>query len=418
MLSDFRTKTSALWALRRVSVLLVCGLLTVACHGAPHAPSATGTGSAGPAKHEQSRIFFPPTVDTYDLTLTQTDRDHLAELHALRQIDACGFVEQENFGDRTPPPALHSHKDYSYTYTVGWIDVGPIGPGLDPVGGDSCLIALPANKMGLAVEVWPGDPGRFVDDTFSPDPSHPGVTKSTTWRTCTFRVALPLTALTGAPRSMRDPVVQVTPINLETRWWNDDTSLCPLAGALAGDIVGLVRDKSIPVHAGHGGTPAKFLTGDPCATAPDLRAVGLIWHDPPNGVQYPTTWRHPGVCNLRLTSADKYPDVRAAVVKYGLVAWSDKIIDEISDERPGSVLTRDEHDGVTLFDFTSNSATGCWSYVLARTNLHFEPITVGAGAPGLPTSTPMVTIRLDTPAGTNCAEVAKQAALDAVKRAT
>jgi hypothetical protein len=407
-------------ALRCASVLLVCGVLTVACHGAPHAPSATGTSPASPVKPDQSKVFFPATVDTYGLTLAQTDRDHLAELYALRQIDPCGFVDQQTpgFVDR-PPPALHSHKDYSYTYADGAIDLGPIGPGLDPVGGDSCLIALPATKMGLVLAVWPGDPDRYGDDTFSPDPSHPGVARSTTWGRCVFRVALPLTGLTGAPKSMRDPVLQVDVINLETHRWNvNDTSLCGLAEALAGDIAGLVRDKGIPVHAGHGGTAAKFLTGDPCATAPDLRAVGFIWHDPPSRVQYPTTWRHPGICNLRLTKADNGSKGPSAVVKYGLVAWSDKIIDEISGETPGSVLTRGARDGVTLFDFTRNYETGCWSYVLARTNLHIEPIVVGAGAPGLPTSTPMVTIRLDTPAGSNCSEIAKQAALAAVKRGT
>src|SRR4051812_19237393 len=104
---------------RRLSVLLVCGALTVACHGAPHNPSATGTSSAGPAKPDQSRVFFPATVDGYGLTLTQTDRDHLAELYALRQIDPCGFVDQQTpgFVDRVPP-ALQGHKDYSYNYTA------------------------------------------------------------------------------------------------------------------------------------------------------------------------------------------------------------------------------------------------------------------------------------------------------------
>ncbi|HTQ20425.1 hypothetical protein, partial [Mycobacterium sp.] len=263
-----------------------------------------------------------------------------------------GFVDR-------PPPALHNQKDYSYTYADGGISVGPL---LHPMGGDACLIALPATKMGLLLEVWPGDPDRYGDAMLSPDPSHPGVMKSTTWGKCVFRLALPLAGLAGAPKPMRDRVLQLTPMNIENRRWNDDASLCPLAEALAGDIADFVRDKGVPVRAGHGGSAAKFLTGDPCAAAPELHAVGFIWTDPPSKVQFPTTWRHPGTCNLRLTQADSDPEIGSAVVKYGLVAWSDRIIEGIAGQTPGVLLTRSERDGVTLFDFTGTNgpSVGAW----------------------------------------------------------
>lgn len=402
-------------ASKRVSALLICGLLTAACHEGPRAPSATVTSSA--AKPDQSAGFFPATVDTYGLAVTQTDRDHLAELYALRQIDPCGFVQRQTPGFVDgPAPALHGRTDYSFGYSAeGGVSIGPI---LHPLGGAGCLVALPATKMGLLLQVLPGDPDRYGDALLTPDPSYPGVLKSTSWGACVFRVGLPLTGLAGAPKSMRDPVVQLTSTDVERPRWNaDDTSLCPLAEALAGDIAAYVRDKGVPVHAGRRDTAAKFLTGDPCAAAPELQAVGFTWHDPPAKVQFPTTWRHPGTCQLRLTQADSYPQARSAVVKYGLVIWSDETVTGIADQTPGRAIVRSEHDGMTLFEVTGGNETGCYSDVVAKTYSAIEPVTVGTGAPGLRPATPVVTVHLSGPAGSDCGETARQTAVAAVKRA-
>jgi len=69
-----------------------------------------------------------------------------------------------------------------------------------------------------------------------------------------------------------------------------------------------------------------------------------------------------GTCNLRLTQADSDPEIGSAVVKYGLVAWSDRIIEGIAGQTPGVLLTRSERDGVTLFDFTGTNgpSVGAW----------------------------------------------------------
>src|SRR6185437_376215 len=158
------------------------------------------------------------------------------------------------------PSALQNRKDYSYNYTAsGGVF---IGDRLHPIGGDACGIAFASTKMGLSLEIRPGDGDRYGDDTFGPDSSHPGVMRSTTWGKCMFRVVLPLSGMTGAPKSMRDPSVQVTPMNVADETWNlDDTSLCSLAEALAADIAARVRDGGVPVHARHRSTAAKFLTG-------------------------------------------------------------------------------------------------------------------------------------------------------------
>ncbi|OHU93326.1 hypothetical protein [Mycobacterium talmoniae] len=384
------------------AALLVCGLVTAACHTPP--PDTT---SVQPAPPDQSTVFFPTTLDTYGLNLTQVDRDHLAELYALRQIDPCGFVDPQIL-------TANNHKDFSYTYSaVSEIEEAPasVSP-VAPLGGDACTIAFPSTQTGLSLQVLSGEP-RLNDQWFSPDSSHPGLTTRTS--PCMFRAALPLTGLAGAPKSMRDPVIEVDRVNITNGWLDfDDTSLCPLAEAIAADVAAHARQNGVAVYAAdRGAVAAKFLTSDPCAAAADLHAVGFVWKEPNPEAQSPTTWRHPGVCDLEFGDTTTDPDVLYAVVKYGLAAWSDTMITS-NYLRP---LSRSEQDGVALFDFTSDSEDGCGTFVVAKATVRIDPVRSGSGA-DLTAPTPVVTVKLTTPAGEDCAETAKQAALAAIKRAT
>ncbi|PQM44693.1 hypothetical protein C1Y40_05152 [Mycobacterium talmoniae] len=387
------------------AALLMCGVLAVACH--TPSPPAANTTSVQPAPPDQSTVFFPTTLDTYGLNLTQVDRNHLSELYALRQIDPCGFVDPQIL-------TANNHKDFSYTYSaVSEIEEAPasVSP-VAPLGGDACTIAFPSTQTGLSLQVLPGEP-RLNDQWFSPDSSHPGLTTRTS--PCMFRAALPLTGLAGAPKSMRDPVIEVDRVNITNGWLDfDDTSLCPLAEAIAADVAAHARQRGVAVHsADRGAVAAKFLTSDPCATAPDLHAVGFVWKEPNPEAQSPTTWRHPGVCNLEFANVNTDPDVLYAVVKHGLAAWSDAMITS-NYLRP---LGRSERDGVTLFDFTNSSDDGCGTFVIAKADVRIEPVRSGSGA-DLTAPTPVVIVKLGTPAGEDCAETARQAAFAAIKRAT
>ncbi len=379
-------------AMLRVAALLVCVVVTAACQ-TPEKPTPPN----------QSGIFFPATVATYGLALSQTDRDHLAELYALRQIDPCGFVDQKIL-------TANGHKDFSYSYTsVHEISDGAVPP-LFPLGGDGCTVALPAAKTGLALEIIPGEP-RGTDSQFSPDPTRPNVSKRLT-PSCGFRASIPLASVAGAPATMRNPMVEISPISVgDGRWEFDDTSLCGLAEAIAADIAAHIQERGIPVHSGSSSSATKFLTSDPCAAAVDLHAAGFDWHQPSPEAQWPTTWRHAGVCNLRL-QPDGSPAPATAVVRYGLAAWTDDILQPSSGQAPA----RSDRDGVELYDFSSGSGPGC--FVVAKSALHIEPVNVGSGAPGLAASSPVVTVRLSAPAGASCTDTAVPAALAAVKRAT
>lgn len=386
------------------SAVLVIGVSLAACDTqslTSQTPSSTDTSVDSP-QSDQSAVFFPATVDTYGLNLSQVDRDHLAELHALRQIDPCGFVDQQTL-------AANGHPDFSYTYTaVPSIESSGSSP-IAPLGGYGCNIAFPSAKAGLALQVLPGEP-RWNDAQFSPDPQHPDVTKQAA-PACTFRVALPLTNLAGAPPSMRDPLLEVMPANVADNTMNSDvTSECQIIEALADAVAARVEDAGVPVHSAQTSPVARFVSGDPCAAAADLPVTGFIWKEPNSTAQWPTTWRHPGVCNLQLNETENGP--ASAVIKYGLVNWSDDILTMPWGEEPG----RDEQDGVALFDFSSYLAPGC--LVIAKAGLDVEPVQIGAGAPGLVSSTPVVTVRLNGPVNGDCADTAKQVSLNAVKRAS
>lgn len=386
--------------------LLAYGVLSAACGVWPVTPTAPGVDSTDPAKPDQSTIFFPEAVDTYGVKLIHADRDHLAELYALRQINPCGFVDEQIL-------SAHNHRDYSYSYTaVHKILTTGVAP-ISAVGGDGCTIAFPSTRMGLALRVLPGE-SRSVDTQFHPNSAHPGVMERTS-PVCAFRVALPLTELSGAPRSMRDPIAEVSPADV-TNGRSDfkDTSLCQLAEAIAGDIAANVPQKGIPAHSEHDSTAATFLTSDPCAAALDLHAVGFIWNEPPADAQWATTWRHPGVCDLQLGQSNGRPDVSSAVVKYGLAVWSDGVVESPSGQTPA----RSEQDDTVLFDFTTNNETACRAFILGKSSVNIEPVSVGTGVPDLVPPTPVVTVQLSMPKGSNCAETAKQAAVAAVKRAT
>lgn len=368
-----------------LGVPLGCVLALAACHPAPA------------ARGDQSTRFFPATVGTYGLDLTQTDRDHLAELYALRQINPCGFVDRR-------PAALRDHGDYTYADTADQSVEPGFRGSIFPLGAEGCRIIFPDKETGLLLRTLPGE-ARWNDDQFSP--AHPGVQKSTSWGKCVFRVTLPLTTLAGAPKAMRDPVLQVTPMDIADNTPDlTDTSLCPLTEALTAEIAAAVGEAGIPVHTG----ADRFLTADPCAAAPDLQAVGFAWLEPPTQAQFPTTWRHPGVCNLRRDGTAS----RSAVVKYGLVTWSDTVLEVPWGEAP----VRNEQDGVTLFDFTTENETTCGTTVVAQTVIAIDPVRVGSGAPAVTPPTPVVVVRLSTAAGQHCADIAKRAALAAVKRAT
>ncbi|MGV0780470.1 hypothetical protein [Mycolicibacterium sp. XJ775] len=351
----------------------------------------------------QSKVFFPETVETYGLDLTQTDKDHLAQLYALRQIDPCGFVDSKAL-------EVNGHKDFSYTYTAAHaIAVEGVSP-VFPIGGDGCTIAFPSMKVGLELWLVPGE-RRGNDSQFSPDPAHAGVMKRTSM--CTFRAPIPLTGLAGAPVSMRDPVIEVSPVNVTDGLWAfDDTSRCELAGVIAGGIAAHIEANGVPVHSDKSSTATRFLTADPCAAASDVDSVGFTWREPNPEAQWPTTWRHPGVCEFLREKAADNPAARSAIVKYGLAVWSDGVVESPS----GKVPVRSEQDGVQLLDFSSDVSPTC--SVVAKTDVSIAPVNVGTGAPELASPTPVVSVWLHVPAGENCGDMAKRVALAAVQRAS
>ncbi|OBK64855.1 hypothetical protein [Mycolicibacterium fortuitum] len=385
------------------AVVAISGSLTAcdtqAVTSPTHSPVVT---SAGPTSPDQAAVFFPTPLDTYGLNVAQVDRDRLAELHALRQIDPCGFIAPQAL-------AANGHPDFSYAHTaVPWIETGGNSP-IAPLGREGCAITFPATKTGLTLQVMPGEP-RWNDSQFRPDPAHPGVSAQTP-PACTFRINLPLTRIPGAPTSMRDPYLEVTRETVhDNTTATEDTSICPVGEAIADGIVAQVEQTGVPLHSAQSSPVARFLTGDPCAAAADLPAAGFVWKEPNPTAQWPTTWRHPGVCNLQLDQTFGGP--ATAVVKYGLVNWSEDILKMPWGEEP----QRDEQDGVELFSFASYLAPGC--LVIAKTDLSIEPVNIGAGAPDLVSSTPIFTVRLNGPIGGRCTDTAKQVALNALKRAS
>lgn len=386
------------------SAVVAIGVSLAACDTKTHTSQTQSStdASTDPVRPDQSGAFFPATVDTYGLDLPQVDRDRLAELHALRQIDPCGFVDQQSL-------AANGHPDVSYTYTsVPSIESSGNSP-IAPLGGEGCKLTFPATKTRLTLQVMPGEP-RWNDSQFRPDPAHPGVSAQTP-PACTFRINLPLTRIPGAPTSMRDPYLEVTRETVpDNTTATADPSICPVGEAIADGIVAQVEHTGIPVHSAQSSPIARFLTGDPCAAAADLPAADFAWKEPNPTAQWPTTWRNPGVCNLQLDQTAGGP--ATAVVKYGLVNWSEDILKMPWGEEP----QRDEQDGVELFSFASYLAPGC--LVIAKTDLSIEPANIGTGAPGLVPSTPVVTVRVNGPVGGNCADTAKQVALNALKRAS
>lgn len=388
----------------RVLVGLAAIAVVVAGCDRPSAPKVderpTTATTSVPAVPDQSKLFFPGAVGAYGLDVSQTDRDHLIELHALRQIDPCGFVDQKTL-------AANGHGDFSYTYTA----THTIGEGapIAPLGGDGCTVAFPSTSMALEMRVIPGEK-RANDSQFSPDPANPGVTKRSS-PTCTLRVELPLTKLAGAPATMRDPLVEVTPVHVADGHGDfEDTSLCQLGEVVAARISAQARDTGTPVYQGTGLAPAaRFLTSDICSTAADLHAVGFTWKEPAPEAQWPVTWRHPGVCNLRLAEDGS----SSAVVKQGVAVW----VDGLFFIDGGNVSPQDvpltEQDGIELYDLSGGA--GC--SVAAKGVAALQPVTVGAGAPELASPTPVIVVNISAPEGVSCAETAKSVALNAMKRA-
>lgn len=359
----------------------------------------TAATSLAPEVPDRSKVFFPGAVDTYGLNVSPTDRDHLIELHALRQIDPCGFVDQKTL-------ATNGHGDYSYTYTATRV-IGEGAP-IAPIGGDGCTIAFPSTKMALDMRVIPGET-RANDAQFSPDAAHPGVTKRSS-PMCTLRVELPLTKLAGAPATMRDPLVEVTPVHVSDGYGDfEDTSLCQLGESVAASISAQVRDSGTPVYPSTGSAVAKFLTSDICVAAAGLHAGGFTWKEPAPEAQWPVTWRHPGVCNLRLGEGGS----SSAVVKQGLAVWADGVLFQAGDNPRLEDLPRTEQDGIELYDLSREN----YCFVVAKGPTAVTPVAVGSGAPELVPPTPVIAVNMSAPEGASCAEEAKTAALDAMKRA-
>lgn len=384
--------------LRGIAVAAVVVMLA-ACQPSSGTPAETTPASA--AAPDQSAVFFPGPADSYGVTVDQTDREHLAQLYALRQIDPCGFVAAEAFPDRTQP-ALHG--DYSYTYN----SVPALVIRADrrrTLGGNACAVAFPDSKTGLLLTVYPGDPGGYTGPApFTPDPEHPGVTKTTSWGKCTYRVRLPLTAMAGAPASMQDPMLQLAPMT-DGRWDLGDTTRCDLAGALAGDAAAQVRDSGIPVLAEQNSVAARYLSSDPCAAAAELSGRELTWSDPKPQSQWPTTWRHPGTCELRLSGQG------GAVIRRGLGAWP-QLADGVVDPATGERAVRREHHGVTVFGFSGDD--GCGSFALAKAADALPVVDVGSGAPGLSAPTPIVVVEVFG----RCSDRIADSAVAAIKRGT
>ncbi|MFD6199386.1 hypothetical protein ACFWE3_22055 [Mycobacteriaceae bacterium NPDC060252] len=361
-------------------------------------PPTAATTSA-PETPDQSKVFFPGAVDTYGVNVSPTDRDHLIELHALRQIDPCGFVDQKTL-------TTNGHGDYSYTYTATRV-IGEGSP-IAPIGGDGCTIAFPSTKMALDMRVIPGEE-RANDSQFSPDAAHPGVTKRSS-PMCTLRVELPLTKLAGAPATMRDPLVEVTPVHVSDGYGDfEDVSLCQLGEAVAVHVSAQVRGSGTPVYPSMGSAVAKFLTSDICAAAADLHAVGFAWKEPAPEAQWPVTWRRPGVCNLRPGEGGS----SSAVVKQGLAVWADGVFFQAGDNPRLEDLPRTEQDGIELYDLSREN----YCFVAAKGSTAVMPVAVGSGAPELVSPTPVIVVNMSAPEGMSCAEEAKSVALNAMKRA-
>ncbi len=397
---------------------LVAGVtLLTACHPpATEAPDPSSTPAAGApsAVRDQSTVFFPGAGDSYGVAVDQTDRDHLTELAALRKIDPCGFVAAENAGRADDGRAALGGRAYSYTYNaVSNLLVG--GDRLHTLGGNACAVALSDSKIGLLLTVNPGDPQGYTGSTpLTPDPEHPGVTKTTSWGKCTYRVRLPLTAMAGAPPSMQDPMLQVTPMSDGT-WELEDTSRCDLAGALAGDAAALVSNRGVPVFTDKASAAAWYLSSDPCAAAEDLSAQRFRWDDPHPGSQWPTTWRHPGTCQLDLGTADSGPDVRLAVIRRGLAIWP-QLAADLVEPGTGQPAAKTQRYGIDLYSLSSGGDQSCKGFVVAKAADVLPVVNVGGGAPGLSAPTPTIVVDLIARGGANCNEVATTAAVAAMKR--
>ncbi len=384
-------KTSSTWA------AMLCIALVAACTPQPTPAPTSDTPRPGHAS-----VFFPTTVDTYRLALPPAERDRLAELYALRQIDPCGLVDQKTL-------AANGYRDYSYTYRANsWIEPGASSP-IMPLGGDGCTIAFPSTQVGLLLEIKPGE-RRGTDDQYTPDTRHPHVmTRSSS--ACEFRTELPLIQLAGAPTSMRNPMVELSPIRISDGTWTfDDTSLCGLSGAIAADIAANIEQRGVPAHADAASPAARFLTSDPCAAAVDLGATGFDWREPNPQAQWPTTWRHPGVCSLTLPSADSGRPPARAVIRYGLVQWSDALLLTPWGRDPQRSTANEAH----LFSYSAGQDE---CFVIARLNRDFTPITVGEGAAVLVPPTPIVTVQLNRVDNSQCADTARQVATSAAARA-
>ncbi|MCV7191724.1 hypothetical protein [Mycolicibacterium brumae] len=381
--------------LRFLSATLLCVALITGCQNSP-VSDAEPTTKAPTAVADQSAVFFPGDLADYGMTLTRTDRDHLAELYALRQIDPCGFLDGQT---------LSGHPDFSRTYgSATAVEPGGVGP-IWPLNWGSCRVALPGSTVDLGLRLLPGEK-QFSDDFYQPDPTRPGVWTSDApgWR-CQVRVELPLTALSGAPASMRNPTLLIGAMAANGGLDLDDTSLCALSDELAGRLATVVRDEGVPAYPNSPSAPERFLTADPCAAATELGAATLSWWEPAPAAQYPTSWRHANVCDLRATTDQRGP---GAVVKYGLVIWSDTVL----DVPWGDTATRTEQDGVELFTLADHSCL-----VVARLNTAAPAIAkVGANAPDMVAPTPVVVVSVSGNSG-QCQADAQTIAVAAAKRA-
>ena len=382
------------------AVLLAAVTMTACAPGndASAPEQSTGTASTTTSKKaaaDQSETFFPSTVEFYGLDHTDTDREHLRELHALRQIDPCGLVDEEAL-------TAEGRGDFSYTPTPLHTIYPDVGSPVQPLGGNGCTIAFPYTPVGLSLEVLPGEP-TGIDTEFRASGS--GVEKNDAL--CIFRVRLPLMELAGAPSSMDDPRIQIAAENIaEGGFVHRDPNMCGLAEAVAASVARQVGEHGVPTYATESSEAARFLTADPCAAATNLDAVGVTWREPNPMSQFPTTWRHPSVCNLKLDGG-----TASAVVTYGVTAWSDDLA-QSNSQKPD----RTERDGVALTSFGSNSAQHC--FVLAKSNNTLTPAAVGSGAPELSAPTPVVTVQLTVPNGQTCIDTAQDTALAALKRAS
>lgn len=377
--------------LREIACAAFVLVAVAGCHSGPSSTitssssTSTSAASASPSKPaastpDQSATFFPPTVETYGLD----GHDRFAELYALRQIDPCGFVDSDVL-------TTGGHADFSYTYSaVHEILTEGVGP-IMPLGGNGCTVAFPSGPVGLSISVRPGEV-TGVDSQFSADSS--GVLKRTS--PCSYRVSLPLTKFSGASALMKDPLVEVSLTGIaDDQLPAADPALCSLGEAVAAGVASQVSSVGVPVY---GAAASRFLTADPCAAAPDLNATGAVWKEPNPQAQWPTTWRHPSVCNLEVPGG-------TAVVRYGLAVWSDYVVSSPS----GKEVVRSSRDEVSLVSVGSDSSC----FVVARAADTLSPVVVGAGAPELAAPTPVVAVSLNAP---NCGATAEDAAVAALER--